>query len=166
MLLQADGTIATTAVGAVLSRSDDGPEAGLEAAPCLVPSTSAWLPGIASGASDRTELVLSNPDDTEATVDLAFYGRNGRVAVPGSPGSDVPAAVEPFRLAVRADRRRGAAHRLRAGHDGPGRGGRAADPHRRRRPRRRRLGRSRGRTRHPASWSRPSRATTAAASSS
>jgi hypothetical protein len=91
VLLRADGTIAPTAVGAVLARSSDGPEAGLEAAPCLVPSTSAWLPGIASGASDRTELVLSNPDDAAATVDLTFYGRNGRVAVPGSSGSDVPA---------------------------------------------------------------------------
>jgi hypothetical protein len=89
--LLAEGTIAPTAVGAVLSRSSDGPEAGLQAAPCLVASTSAWLPGLASGASDRTELVLSNPDDAGATVDLAFYGRNGRVAVPGSPGVDVPA---------------------------------------------------------------------------
>ena len=91
VLLRADGTLAPTAVGAVLSRSTDGPEAGLAAAPCLVPATSAWLPGIASGASDRTELVLSNPDDAEATVDLTFYGRNGRVAVPGSPGVQVPA---------------------------------------------------------------------------
>lgn len=91
VLMQADGTIAPTAVGAVLSRSSDGPESGLQAAPCLVPATSAWLPGLGSGASDRTELVLSNPDDAEATVDLAFYGRNGRVAVPGSPGVDVPA---------------------------------------------------------------------------
>lgn len=91
VLLQADGTIASTAVGAVLSRSADGPEAGMQAAPCVVPSTSAWLPGIASGAADRTELVLSNPDDAEASVDLTFYGRSGRVAVPGSSGSDVPA---------------------------------------------------------------------------
>ena len=91
VLLQADGTMAPTAVGAVLSRSTDGTEAGLQAAPCLVASTSAWLPGLASGASDRTELVLSNPDDATATVDLSFYGRNGRLAVPGSPGVDVPA---------------------------------------------------------------------------
>lgn len=90
VLLRADGTLAPTAVGAVVSRSADGPEAGLEAAPCLVPSTSAWLPGVASGVADRTELVLSNPDDAEATVDLTFYGRNGRVAVPGSPGVEVP----------------------------------------------------------------------------
>ena len=92
VLLRADGTLAPTAVGAVVSRSADGPEAGLEAAPCLVPSTSAWLPGVASGAADRTELVLSNPDDAEATVDLTFYGRNGRVAVPGSPGVEIPPA--------------------------------------------------------------------------
>nr|WP_269778585.1 DUF5719 family protein [Microlunatus antarcticus] len=134
VLLQAGGTIATTAVGAVLSRSDDGPEAGLEAAPCLVPSTSAWLPGIASGASDRTELVLSNPDDTEATVDLAFYGRNGRVAVPGSAGSDVPArssrsvslsglidAEGPLTVSVQATSGRvaAAARRIRTAGDAP-----------------------------------------------
>ena len=91
VLMRADGTIAPTAVGAVLSRSTEGAEAGLAAAPCLVPSTAAWLPGIASGASDRTELVLGNSDDAAATVDLSFYGRNGRVAVPGSPGVEVPA---------------------------------------------------------------------------
>ncbi|SDU81870.1 hypothetical protein SAMN04488544_0460 [Microlunatus sagamiharensis] len=91
VLLQAEGSIAPTAVGAVLSATSDGPEAGLAAAPCLVASTSAWLPGIASGSDDRTELVISNPDDAGATVDLTFYGRNGRVPVPGSPGVDVPA---------------------------------------------------------------------------
>lgn len=91
VLLQAEGSIAPTAVGAVLSATSDGPEAGLAAAPCLVASTSAWLPGIASGSDDRTELVLNNPDDAGATVDLTFYGRNGRVPVPGSPGVDVPA---------------------------------------------------------------------------
>jgi hypothetical protein len=89
VLLQAEGSIAPTAVGGVLSSVDDGPEAGLEAAPCLAATTTAWLPGIASGPSDRTELVLSNPDDAGATVDLTFYGRNGRVAVPGSTGGDV-----------------------------------------------------------------------------
>ncbi len=90
VLLRAEGDVAPTAVGAVLSRATDGPEAGLEAAPCLVPSTSAWLPGIASGVDDRTELVLGNTDDADASVDLTFYGRNGRVAVPGSSSVEVP----------------------------------------------------------------------------
>ena len=134
VLLQAQGTIATTAVGAVLSDATDGAEAGLEAAPCLVPSTSAWLPGVASGTADRTELVLSNPDDAEATVDLTFYGRNGRVAVPGSAGSDVPAhgsrsislsglvdAEGPLTVAVQATSGRvaAAARRIRTSGDSP-----------------------------------------------
>ena len=134
VLLQAEGSIAPTAVGAVLSTVDDGPEAGLEAAPCLVASTSAWLPGIASGPSDRTELVLSNPDDAGATVDLTFYGRNGRVAVPGSPGVDVPPrasrsvslsglvdAEGPLTVAVEATTGRvaAAARRIRTADDQP-----------------------------------------------
>ena len=40
---------------------------------------------------DRTELVLTNADDAQAQVDLRFYGRNGRVVVPGSPGLVVEA---------------------------------------------------------------------------
>ena len=134
VLLQAEGALATTAVGAVLGRTATGAEAGLEAAPCLVASTSAWLPGIASGPSDRTELVLSNPDDASATVDLTFYGRNGRVAVPGSPGVDVPAgssravslsglvdAEGPLTVAVQATSGRvaAAARRIRTAGDAP-----------------------------------------------
>ena len=134
VLLRADGTLAPTAVGAVVSRSVDGPEAGLEVAPCLVPGTSAWLPGVASGASDRTELVLSNPDDADATVDLTFYGRNGRVAVPGSPGVEIPPgssrsvslsglvdAEGPLTVAVQATTGRvaAAARRIRTSGDTP-----------------------------------------------
>lgn len=91
VLMLSEGSMATTASGAVLSDNSDGPEAGLEAAPCLPPTTSAWFPGLASGSDDRTELVLSNPDDAQAEVDLRFYGRTGRVVVPGSPGVVVAA---------------------------------------------------------------------------
>lgn len=91
VLLLGEGPIAATASGAVLSSNVDGPEAGLEAAPCLPPTTSAWFPGVASGGDDRTELVLSNPDDAQAELDLKFYGRRGRVVVPGSPGVVVAA---------------------------------------------------------------------------
>jgi hypothetical protein len=64
----------------------DGPEAGLKAAPCLAPATSHWFPGLGATDADRTDLILSNPDDAQAQVDLRFYGRSGRVAVPGSAG--------------------------------------------------------------------------------
>ena len=91
VLLVGEGLMANTGSGAVLSVTADGPERGLEAAPCLPPTTAAWFPGVASGADDRTELVLSNPDDAQAELDLKFYGRNGRVVVPGSPAVVVAA---------------------------------------------------------------------------
>ena len=91
VLLVGEGAMASTGSGAVLSVTADGPERGLEAAPCLPPTTAAWFPGVASGAEDRTELVLSNPDAAQAELDLKFYGRNGRVVVPGSPAVVVAA---------------------------------------------------------------------------
>ena len=56
------------------------------AAPCLAPGTEHWFVGVGRPKSDRTELVLTNPDDAQAEVDLRFYGQDGRVVVPGSPG--------------------------------------------------------------------------------
>ena len=61
------------------------------AAPCLAPGTSHWFSGVAASEDDRTELILTNADDAQAQVDLRFYGRSGRVVVPGSPGLVVEA---------------------------------------------------------------------------
>ena len=44
------------------------------------------LIGVGATAAYRTDLVLTNPDAGQAEVDLRFYGRNGLVVVPGSPG--------------------------------------------------------------------------------
>ena len=126
--------MATTGAGAVLSDNSSGPETGLAAAPCLPPSTAAWFPGVASGTDDRTELVLSNPDDAQAEVDLRFYGTRGRVVVPGSPGVTVAAhasrsisltglvdAAGPLSVSVEATvgRVRAAARRIRVAGDKP-----------------------------------------------
>lgn len=86
LLLTGEGALATAGSGAVTSQSDSGETAGLMAAPCLVPGTEQWFVGVGSTDSDRTELVLSNPDDASAEVDLRFFGPQGRVVVPGSPG--------------------------------------------------------------------------------
>jgi hypothetical protein len=91
ILLQADGAMANGAGAVVLGTATSGEEAGLMAAPCLPPTTMHWFPGIGSGDADQTELILTNPDDTQAEVDLRFFGRRGRVAVPGSPNVAVPA---------------------------------------------------------------------------
>ena len=61
-----------------------GHEAGLKAAPCLTPATSHWFSGLGATDEDRTDLILSNPDDAQAQVDLRYYGRSGRI-VAGQP---------------------------------------------------------------------------------
>ena len=79
--------MATASSAVIVGDVMDGPEVGLKAAPCLAPATSHWFSGLGATDDDRTDLILSNPDDAQAQVDLRFYGRSGRVAVPGSPGS-------------------------------------------------------------------------------
>jgi hypothetical protein len=91
VVLAGDGAMATSSSGALLSIGSQGTDAGLASAPCLTPATAHWFSGLGATDTDRTDLVLTNPDDTQAEVDLRFYGRDGRVVVPGSPGLVVQA---------------------------------------------------------------------------
>jgi hypothetical protein len=86
MVMAGEGVMATASTAAVFSLASEGVDTGLMAAPCLAPATSQWFTGVGANDADRTELVLTNADDAQAQVDLRFYGRNGRVVVPGSPG--------------------------------------------------------------------------------
>ena len=86
VLLTGEGTMASAGSGVVSSSATSGESRGLMAAPCVVPGTEQWLVGVGSTDADRTELLLTNPDEAEAEVDLRFYGPEGRVVVPGSPG--------------------------------------------------------------------------------
>jgi len=116
VVLQGKGVMATAGGAAVLSAATDGEQQGLMAVPCQPPRTSSWLVGVGASQDYRSELVLSNPDDSQAEVSLRYYGRNGLVVVPGSPSLVVPArsatviALEPLvevegplSVAVRAD---------------------------------------------------------------
>jgi len=85
VLVSAVGVMATGASAAVLETATTGEQAGLMAAPCSPPATLQWFPGIGSSGTNKTELILTNPDDSQAVVDLRFFGRDGRVPVPGSP---------------------------------------------------------------------------------
>ncbi len=78
--------MATAATAMMFSQARSGSLSGLMAAPCTPPNTEHWFVGVGASADYRTELVLTNPDDGQAEVDLRFYGRNGIVVVPGSPG--------------------------------------------------------------------------------
>jgi Family of unknown function (DUF5719) len=86
VVISADGSMASSSSAVIVGDVMEGPEGGLKAAPCLAPATSHWFSGLGATDADRTDLFLSNPDDAQAQVDLRFYGRSGRVAVPGSPG--------------------------------------------------------------------------------
>lgn len=131
VVLRAEGELAAGAAGAVLSTATGGTDAGLAVAPCGVPATSWWFAGVGTTDEDRTELVLTNPDDTQAVVDLRFFGRLGRVAVPGSVGLVVEARSSrvvavtgptdgqgPLSVAVRAGEGRVAAAARRVRSDG------------------------------------------------
>ena len=86
VVISADGVMASTSSAVIVGDVMEGPEVGLKAAPCLAPATSHWFTGLGATDTDRTDLILSNPDDAQAQVDLRFYGRSGRIVVPGSPG--------------------------------------------------------------------------------
>ena len=86
VMISADGVMASASNAVIVGDVMEGPEAGLKAAPCLAPATSHWFAGLTASDADRTDLILTNPDDAQAQVDLRFYGQSGRVAVPGSPG--------------------------------------------------------------------------------
>lgn len=91
IVLEGEGVMATASTGAVFGVASTGPDTGLSAAPCLSPGTQHWFTGITPGDADRSELILTNPDDAQAEVDLRFYGRLGRLVVPGSPAVVVEA---------------------------------------------------------------------------
>jgi hypothetical protein len=118
VVISADGIMASTSSAVIVGEVMEGSEAGLKAAPCLAPATSHWF---SLGAADaaRTDLILTNPDDAQAQVDLRFYGRNGRVVVPGRQGvlikahesrtvslSSLVKPEEPVSVAVQASRGR------------------------------------------------------------
>jgi Family of unknown function (DUF5719) len=85
LLLHAEGPMARGMSAVVLRAADRGENAGLQSAPCLPPTTVHWFPGVGSSGSETTQLILTNPDDSQAEVDLRFFGQRGRVPVPGSP---------------------------------------------------------------------------------
>lgn len=86
VVMTGEGVMATASSAAVSSLAAEGVDAGLMAAPCLAPGTTHWLSGLGATDTDRTDLVLTNADDAQASVDLRFFGAKGRVVVPGSPG--------------------------------------------------------------------------------
>lgn len=86
LIMTGEGVMATAAGAMMFSRATEGSLTGLMAAPCTAPNTEHWFVAVGARGDHRTDLVLTNPDEGAAEVDLRFYGRAGLVVVPGSPG--------------------------------------------------------------------------------
>jgi hypothetical protein len=86
IVVSAEGAMATAGSSVIVSDVMESPGASLSAAPCLGPATLHWFSGLGATDDDRTDLILTNPDDAQAQVDLRYYGQSGRIAVPASSG--------------------------------------------------------------------------------
>ena len=64
---------------------------GLAAASCAAPAASSWLVGGGTKAGERLRLLLSNPLQTPAVVDVEVHGPQGLVQAPSGDGVVVPA---------------------------------------------------------------------------
>ncbi|HEX5018291.1 MAG TPA: DUF5719 family protein [Actinomycetes bacterium] len=70
-------------------RTVDGKGRGLASTQCQPTGTDFWFVGPASGVGERAVLVLTNPEDAAATVDVTVHGRRGLVDAPGARGISV-----------------------------------------------------------------------------
>jgi hypothetical protein len=65
--------------------------AGLAATNCGEAQADSWLVGGATTVGRTSFVLLSNPTEVAADVDLTFYAENGKLDAPGSSGITVPA---------------------------------------------------------------------------
>ncbi len=89
LIVTGERGLATASSAATLTNGSGGANAGLLGATCSKPGNSHLFVGIGARPALRTELVITNPDDTPAQVDLRFFGAEGIVPVPGGPGIEV-----------------------------------------------------------------------------
>lgn len=74
-----------------VTRAETGRQHGLASVRCEPAVADSWYIGAATTISDRSELLLVNPYDDTATVDVVLYSRKGRLDVPGTTGVSVKA---------------------------------------------------------------------------
>lgn len=91
VVVEGEGVMAIASAGSVFTQAIDGADRGLLSAPCTTPATEHWFVGLGASADNRSTLVLTNPDVSQAEVDLQFFGPDGIVVVPGSPALVIPA---------------------------------------------------------------------------
>ncbi|HUR74910.1 MAG TPA: DUF5719 family protein [Sporichthya sp.] len=91
-LARGTGTLAPGLAAELVTAGRSGTARGLEALACAPASPVAWFVGASTTAGRRDRLVLTNPENIPATIDLRFWDENGPVPAPAnSTGIDVPA---------------------------------------------------------------------------
>lgn len=101
LLVRAQGSLAAGLVVEQVTRGTSGSQRGLAALRCEAARTEAWWVGGATTVGDAAVLLLVNPDDTPAVVDVEVLTSEGRVDA--RPGRGI--AVGPrARTAVPLDR--------------------------------------------------------------
>ena len=79
-----------TLSGAQSQQVAEGDLQGLAASGCTVANGEAWLTGGATTVGRTTLLVLTNPSEVPATVDIELFDETGQVLAPGTRGIIVP----------------------------------------------------------------------------
>ena len=98
LVVRARGPLAGGLQAQQLTRSPSGPRRGSAVLPCTTPRTDGWYAGGSAGAAEQSSLVLANPDDVAAVVDVEVWsaegpagGRSGRgLVVPPGGRTTVP----------------------------------------------------------------------------
>ena len=91
LVLTARGPLAGGLEVEQVTRGEGGTERGLAGLRCQPPSTSAWFVGGSTKVGNASLLVLSNPDDTPAVVDVTVWTADG----PADPAPGRGLVVEP-----------------------------------------------------------------------
>jgi hypothetical protein len=82
------GVLVAAAQSVAVSQED---AAGLAATNCAEAQADSWVVGGATTVGRTSFVLLSNPSEVTADVDLTFFTENGQVDAPGSTGITVPA---------------------------------------------------------------------------
>jgi hypothetical protein len=88
---RAQGTMAPGFTVTQTERTVDGSHRGLATTLCLQSSTDFWFVGAGTQVGEQSELVLTNPENAVAMVDVSMFGHRGRYDSPAANGITVPA---------------------------------------------------------------------------
>jgi hypothetical protein len=88
---RAEGSLAPYVSAGQVTTTTQGSARGLAAVTCAAPQSEWWFVGGGGAVGRRTTVWLSNPDTTQAVVDIDVYGPDGPVPGHGTTGIVVPA---------------------------------------------------------------------------